>query len=101
VHAVVGLIGDTDIEKQCYSWKKFSARAINTVLGRSGRFWQEESFDHLIRSSEHFERFQQYIALNGERAGLCLNEYLYVRSRHTRCAVAFHAATVGSRAQQY
>jgi len=88
VHLLVGLIGDTDIEKQCYSWKKFAAHEINEALSRTGRFWQEESFDHLVRSAGHFERFRSYIAENGPKARLNADEYLYVCSRHTPCAVA-------------
>jgi REP element-mobilizing transposase RayT len=88
VHLLVGLVGDTDIEKQCYSWKKFTAGQINRSLGRRGRFWQEECFDHFVRSADHFERFRHYIAENGPKARLRPDEYLYVSSRHTPCAVA-------------
>ena len=77
VHLLVGLSGDTDIEQQCYSWKKFTAMQINRKLGRSGRFWQEESFDHLVRSPESFERFREYIAHNGPSAGLHPDDYLH------------------------
>src|SRR5262249_4350203 len=44
VHVLVGLLGDTDLDKQCYSWKKYTAFELNRALGRKGRFWQEESF---------------------------------------------------------
>ena len=64
VHLLVCLLGDTDILKQCRSWKKFSAGKINKVLGKTGRFWQEESFDHLVRSPEQFWAIQQYIRNN-------------------------------------
>lgn len=79
VHLLVCLIGKTDIEKQCYSWKKFSATEINRRLRTSGRFWQPESFDHLVRSPEQFERFCRYIADNGKQAGLSPEDYLYGR----------------------
>ncbi|MBI1923133.1 transposase [Candidatus Poribacteria bacterium] len=64
VHLLVCLLGDTDVLEQCYSWKKFTAGKINKVLGQSGRFWQEESFDHLVRSPEQFYAIQQYIGNN-------------------------------------
>ena len=64
VHLIVCLLGDTDIEAQCTSWKRFTARRINQALGSVGRFWQEESFDHLIRSAEQFAAIQRYIAQN-------------------------------------
>jgi menaquinone-specific isochorismate synthase len=64
VHLIVCLLGTTKIEAQCTSWKHFSAREINRTLGTKGRFWQEESFDHLIRSSAQFAAIQRYIADN-------------------------------------
>lgn len=76
VHLLVCLLGETEIQSQCYSWKKFAATKINRVLGRSGRFWQEESFDHLIRSVEQFEAVRRYIQDNGRNAGLDASDYL-------------------------
>jgi type I restriction enzyme R subunit len=64
VHAIVCLLGDTEIEAQCTSWKRFAAKKINQLLKARGRFWQEESFDHLIRSPEQFEAIRRYIAEN-------------------------------------
>ncbi|HEX4132147.1 MAG TPA: transposase [Pirellulales bacterium] len=76
VHVLACLLGTTEIESQCRSWKKFSAREINQLLGRRGRFWQEESFDHLVRSEEHFAHFQRYIGDNPEHAGLVRGQFL-------------------------
>ena len=59
------------------SWKKYSAGEINDRLGRRGRFWQEESFDHLVRSAEQFEHLKRYITTNPERARLKPGEYLH------------------------
>ncbi|MEX2316097.1 MAG: transposase [Pirellulales bacterium] len=77
MHVIVCLLGTTEIEAQCRSWKKYSAGEINRHFGRAGRFWQEESFDHLIRSPDQFEHFQRYIAENLQMARLKLGEYLY------------------------
>jgi REP element-mobilizing transposase RayT len=74
VHLMVCLLGDTKIESQCTSWKRFTARQINQSLGTRGRFWQEESFDHLIRSAEQFEAIQRYIGNNP--ANLPQGDYL-------------------------
>jgi type I restriction enzyme R subunit len=79
VHLLVCLLGNTDIEDQCYSWKKFTATRINRALGRSGRFWQEESFDHLVRSDWQFDYLRRYIAENPHTAKLRKGEYLYWR----------------------
>ncbi len=77
VHVLVCLHGTTDIEAQCRSWKSFAAREINRKLSRRGRFWQEEAFDHLVRSLEQFEALQRYIADNPKRAGLRDGDYLH------------------------
>ncbi|MDZ4684039.1 MAG: transposase [Planctomycetaceae bacterium] len=77
VHLLVGLLGTTEIEAQCYSWKKFTAASINRDLQQTGEFWQTESFDHLVRNAEQFDRIRRYIAQNGPQAGLSENEYLH------------------------
>jgi putative transposase len=79
VHVMACLSGETEVEAQCYSWKKFTATRINRHLQRSGRRWQEESFDHLIRSPEQFEAVRRYIADNPVKARLGHSEFLYYR----------------------
>ena len=32
-----------------HSWKSFSAKAVNRQLGRTGRVWQDESYDRIVR----------------------------------------------------
>jgi len=77
VHLLACLLGETDIERQCWSWKTFTATAINRELGTSGRFWQEESFDHLVRTPEQFEHLRRYIAENPQKARLRNGEFLH------------------------
>jgi len=79
VHLLACLLGGTDLEKQCYSWKKYTATRINRALGHRGRFWQAESFDHLVRSPEQFEYLRHYIFENPVKAKLRVGEYLYWR----------------------
>ena len=50
--------------------KSNSARKANEILGRSGAFWQDESYDHWVRSQEEFSRIVKYIERNPVRAGL-------------------------------
>jgi REP element-mobilizing transposase RayT len=52
------------------SIKKFTARIANKLLHREGQFWQHESYDHLIRSSEELERILWYVLNNPVTAGL-------------------------------
>ena len=80
VHLLTCLIGVTDMEALCHSWKSYTAREINRLLGQSGRFGQEESFDHLVRSPDQFDYLKRYIAENPKKAGLKAGDYLhYVR----------------------
>jgi putative transposase len=50
--------------------KGSSAHRINKILGRKGKVWQTESFDHALRSSENLDAKIQYILENPVRAGL-------------------------------
>lgn len=70
VHAVVTPYADHSLLDILHSWKSFTAHKINRRLGRSGRVWQQETFDHLIRSPESFEKFVRYTELNPVEAGM-------------------------------
>ena len=54
-----------------------SARKINVLLGRSGPVWQEEFFDHVLRSSDSLAEKVDYICRNPVRAGLVRSEGEY------------------------
>jgi len=59
-----------------------TARYANQLLGRSGAFWQRESYDHFVRDSKELERIVRYILDNPVKAGLVENwqdwPYTYV-----------------------
>ena len=50
--------------------KGFTANQANRLLAREGTFWQDESYDRLVRSSEEFGRIRKYIERNPVKAGL-------------------------------
>jgi len=51
--------------------KSFTAKQANQLLSRTGNpFWQEESYDHLVRDSAEWARIKWYIEQNPVRAGL-------------------------------
>ena len=50
--------------------KGSSARSINKALDRFGRVWQEESFDHEMRSDESLRSKAKYLCENPVRKGL-------------------------------
>jgi len=57
--------------------KGSSARKINLLLGKTGPVWQEESFDHVLRSNESLAEKVDYICQNPVRAGLVEKESDY------------------------
>ena len=50
--------------------KGISARRIHELSLSSGPVWQEESFDHMLRSNESFDQKLEYIRQNPVRRGL-------------------------------
>ncbi len=59
------------LEKIMHSIKSFTAQEANKLLGRQGKFWQEEYFDRYIRDGRHFAAVVRYIEMNPVKAGLC------------------------------
>jgi putative transposase len=59
------------LEADLGQYKNFTAREVNKMLGRSGPFWQRESFDHWCRSPEYWLQFLIYTVQNPVEAGLC------------------------------
>jgi REP element-mobilizing transposase RayT len=54
-----------------------SAHLVNRLLDRHGPVWQEESFDHVLRSNESLSEKANYICQNPVRAGLVRSEIDY------------------------
>ena len=53
-----------------HALKGTSARKINVLLARRGPVWQEEFFDHVLRSNASLAEKADYICQNPVRAGL-------------------------------
>jgi len=69
VHVLVAPKEGLALEDILQAWKSFTSHAINRHLSRHGQLWQRESFDHIVRSPAHLERFRQYICDNPAKAG--------------------------------
>ncbi len=50
--------------------KGSTARQCNLALERNGPFWQDESYDHVIRTPDELERIIWYVLENPVKAGL-------------------------------
>jgi REP element-mobilizing transposase RayT len=70
VHVVVKLFPGRELAAVVKAWKNFSAKAANQALGRKGRFWQREYYDHMIRNEGELDRAIRYILENPSKAGL-------------------------------
>jgi len=58
------------LHKILQSLKRHTARQANLKLGRQGAFWQEESYDRVVRDAEELERVLSYVLNNPVKAGL-------------------------------
>jgi Transposase IS200 like len=59
------------LPKLTKSLKGITAKRANVMMALTGRpFWQEESYDHLVRHEREFEKIRNYIEQNPVRAGL-------------------------------
>jgi hypothetical protein len=76
VHLLVTPFGNWRLEKLLHSWKRHSALEINKLRGVQGSLWEEESFDHIVRSLEQLQFYRRYIRENPVKAGLRDGEYL-------------------------
>jgi REP element-mobilizing transposase RayT len=77
VHVVFESVGKSEwhsdllpLNKIMQSLKRHSARQANMILGRGGAFWQDESYDHVIRNAEEYSRIVNYVLENPVKAGL-------------------------------
>ncbi len=65
--------------------KGATAHRINKLLGRSGPVWEEESFDHVLRSDESLKETAEYVRQNPVKRGLVKRpeeyRWLWVDSR--------------------
>jgi len=70
VHAIVQPLAGFELPGILHSWKSFSSKEANRVIGRTGEFWQPEYYDHLVRDEKDFARQIEYVLSNPRRAGL-------------------------------
>jgi REP element-mobilizing transposase RayT len=66
--------------------KGASAHKINQALHRTGKVWQTESFDHVVRSSVSLDAKVQYLLENPVRKGLVnrWQEYPWIRQKASK-----------------
>src|SRR2546426_11114590 len=69
-HVHVLLEPKIDVARITKGIKGVTAKEGNQILGRTGRrFWQDESYDHWVRSPSECDRIRSYIERNPVVAG--------------------------------
>ena len=74
VHAIFtpceGPEGVVALPRIMHALKRPTAWNANSILGRFGAFWQDESYDHYVRDAEELSRIVYYVLWNPVKAGL-------------------------------
>ena len=74
------------LPKLTRSLKSITARRVNQLLGLTGKpFWQEETYDHVVRNGREFENISHYIEQNPVLAGLVRDAAVYRWSSANWC----------------
>jgi putative DNA methylase len=71
VHVVIETFPGHPLSDVVRSWKTFTAREANRLLGREGAFWMPDYFDRYVRDEGHLMAVRRYIRENPVKAGLC------------------------------
>jgi len=70
VHALIETVPGYPLGSIVQSWKSFTAKEANRILGRTGDFWMPDYFDRFIRDEMHLAAVREYIRKNPVKAGL-------------------------------
>ncbi len=62
VHVLFKTQAGYSLDQVVQGWKSYTAHAINSITGQSGKVWQDEYWDRLIRSAAHYRHVCHYIA---------------------------------------
>ncbi|HEX7447954.1 MAG TPA: transposase [Pirellulales bacterium] len=83
VHLLAAFADEDAMLAQCESWKHYTATQINRHLRRKGRFWEQDAYDHLVRSDDQFAYLRRYIAENPRKAHLGPGQFQHYSRRLT------------------
>jgi REP element-mobilizing transposase RayT len=81
VHVVVHPHESEKLEAIVHSWKSFTANRLQRVSHRSGKVWQPEYFDRLIRGEVEMREKMEYILRNPQKRWSDMISYSWVWCR--------------------
>jgi len=70
VHVLVQPIGPATLTSVMHGWKSYTAHELQRRTGVTGRVWQEESFDRIVRDDAELSKYTAYILANPTEAKL-------------------------------
>ena len=77
-HVHVVFSGVERLDRVIHSWKSFTAKAENDLIGRTGAFWQDGYYDRTVRDSRELSATIEYVLGNPAKAGL--KEWEFVKA---------------------
>jgi REP element-mobilizing transposase RayT len=72
VHVLATPLADWTLSQITHTWKSFTSKKVNAILGKTGSFWAAEYYDRAVRDTAHFATAVEYIAANPVKAKLCV-----------------------------
>ena len=66
VHILLQLFENQEMETFVKSIKGYTAKKINQTEHRTGKVWQTESYDHLVRNEDNYKHILKYIQANNK-----------------------------------
>jgi REP element-mobilizing transposase RayT len=78
LHVLVSPIALHSLESIVGPWKSITTRRIWESSGRTGKIWQEEYFDRIVRDQEEFLEKARYILNNPLKRWPELRDYRWV-----------------------
>jgi len=70
VHSLIEMVKGYSLGGILHSWKSYTAKKANWILGRSGQFWDEDYYDRYIRDDDHLRIAIGYIEQNPVKSRL-------------------------------
>jgi REP element-mobilizing transposase RayT len=96
-HVIFRLFPRQELANIVRSWKTYTARKANGLLGRTGTFWQREYYDRLIREDSELDRAIEYVLSNPERAGLVGWKWVWSAGVDARTTAGLETGATGCR----
>ena len=86
VHSLFEMAAGYSLGGILHSWRSYTAKEANRILGRRGRFWDDDYFDRYIRDDDHLQNAIKYIEQNPVKAGLVTHaaQWTYSSARRRR-----------------